>query len=329
MILHCSLIKIQKSLDGVCIEEAVIPRKGQVHTLQMLKPGVKIDSKTVHVEPLILFTRLTAIIQRDGKVEENFRYELTPEPTTLFRDGMMRKSGKSVLRNHLLQKFPSSECPSSESCVVDGGALLHKVKWTSGSSFKDLLQSYIGYIQKRFSTSHSTVIVVFDGYNHAMSIKASEHKRRTSQVTASDIVFKDEMTPTTTREVFLRNAKNKDKFIKALSKRLREIGVITYQSDGDADTLIVQKALDEAAHSTVDVVAEDTDILVLLIHHCNDTRQDIFFNTEIRRKFSKLIKWWNIRHFKEGNLSKWIDMILFAHAWGGCDTTSAMHRKGK
>ena len=116
---------IQNAVDNICIEDAVIPRKAQVRILQLLKPDVKSGSKTFHIDSLILFADFTALIQRDGKVEENFKYELTLELTMLFRNGMMRKSGKSVLRNHLLNKYPSCDCPSSRFVVMDGSALLH------------------------------------------------------------------------------------------------------------------------------------------------------------------------------------------------------------
>ena len=115
---------IQNELENICIEDAVIPKKAQVRTLQLMKPGVKIDSKTIHIDPLIFFTRLTALIQRDGKNEGNFKYELTPESTTLFRNEMMRKSGKPVLRKHLLNKYTSCDCPCSRPVVIDEGALI-------------------------------------------------------------------------------------------------------------------------------------------------------------------------------------------------------------
>ena len=70
------------------------------------------------------------------------------------------------------------------------------------------------------------------------------------------------MTLTTAREVFLRNTRNKDQLIKALFVHTR----LTYQSEEDAGTFFVVTALQEATHSTVDVVAEDTDILIFLIH---------------------------------------------------------------
>ena len=153
---------IQNALNNICIEDAVIPRKTQVCTLQLLKAGVKINSKTVHIDPLILFTRLAALIQRYGKVEENFKYEFIPEQMTLFRNGMMQKSGKSVLRNYLLNKYLSFDCLSSRSVVIDGGALLHKVKLFYGSSFADIIDSYIQYIQNRFS-KYESVMIIFDG----------------------------------------------------------------------------------------------------------------------------------------------------------------------
>ena len=49
------------------------------------------------------------------------------------------------------------------------------------------------------------------------------------------------MTLTTTREVFL--CKSKDQLIKASLVQLKELGFLTYQSEGDADTFIVERAL--------------------------------------------------------------------------------------
>ena len=109
----------QNPLDNICIEDAVIQIKALVYTLQLLKSGVKIDSRTVHINPLILFTRLTVSIQRDQNVEQNFKYKLSSESSTMFKNKMMQKNWKSVLRNHLLNKYPSCDCPSSKSAMID------------------------------------------------------------------------------------------------------------------------------------------------------------------------------------------------------------------
>ena len=65
-------------------------------------------------------------------------------------------------------------------------------------------------------------------------------------------------------------------------------------------------------------MVEDIDILVLLIHHWDNSKNDVFFNTEKRQKLTKVNKWWNIVYFKGGNASDWMD-ILYVHAGGGCD----------
>ena len=70
--------------------------------------------------------------------------------------------------------------------MIHGGALLHKVKWFYGSSFADIIDPYIQNIQNRFS-KYESVTIIFDGYNQQMSITSSEHKIRTSQVTAADV----------------------------------------------------------------------------------------------------------------------------------------------
>ena len=56
------------------------------------------------------------------------------------------------------------------------------------------------------------------------------------------------------------------------------------QSKGDADVLIIEKAIVEVTKEDLDVVAEDTDILILLICHWNqhEDLHEIYFNTELK-----------------------------------------------
>ena len=96
-------------------------------------PGIKIGNSTVHIELMILFMRLIAIIQHDGNPANKFEHELTPEPTVLYHDGLPRKPNKSVLRNRPLDTIEPSTNVTAKTCVVDGGALLHKVKWLAGT----------------------------------------------------------------------------------------------------------------------------------------------------------------------------------------------------
>ena len=119
-------LRIQAKLDGVCFEGATIKRTDQVRTLACLQNEIKVNNEPVHIDPLVLFGRLTALAQREDEVMDQFKYELTSEPTALFKDGMMKKPTKSVLRNYLTK----DETPSkvvSKVCALDGDALLYNV----------------------------------------------------------------------------------------------------------------------------------------------------------------------------------------------------------
>ena len=66
----------------------------------------------------------------------------------------------------------------------------------------------------------------------------------------------------------MSNENNKSQFISLLSKYLRLDGYVVYTADGDADTMIVTCALQYASQGNdVNVVADDTDVLVLLMYH--------------------------------------------------------------
>lgn len=316
---------IQASLNGVCVENCKIKRNDQIRTLEHLRPGVKIGEKTIHIDPLILFTRLAAIVHRESDPIEQFNYELTPEPSSLFKDGLMRKPNKATLRNTLLVKVEPSKDVAAKSCVIDGGALLHKVKWFPDSTFGDVLKLYVNYVERK-CVRFEHVSVVFDGYSDILSTKAEEHSRRAGVVSA-DVIIEEATVVTVTREAFLRNSTNKVQFITRLTRLLQEKGIATVQSSGDADVLIVKGAVDYATENEVVVFADDTDILILLMHHWNSYMRDIYFSIEKLEGARRVQRQWNIRSVVESQPHA--DHILFAHAWGGCDTTSATYRRGK
>ena len=87
---------------------AKIMRGEKVRTLQDVQPSVKLKNQTyIVISPLTLFSCLIAIARDAERPEEVFKYELPPEPTSLFKDGMMRKPTKSTLHNSLLDSVPS------------------------------------------------------------------------------------------------------------------------------------------------------------------------------------------------------------------------------
>ena len=56
---------------------------------------------------------------------------------------------------------------------MNGGALLHRVRWVKGSNFKKIAKSYDQYVRKHYGKCY----IVFDGYESA-STKSVEQKRR-------------------------------------------------------------------------------------------------------------------------------------------------------
>ena len=122
------------------------------------------------------------------------------------------------------------------------------------------------------------------------------------------------------KKAFLANPKNKQKFLYFIGSELQKAGVELYHSAGDADFNIVSTACPMARRSMV-VVGDDTDPLVLLLHHLSPEHHVIFLQTA-----SKIL---NIRILQDHLDPKRTASLLFLHAITGCDTTSRLYSIGK
>jgi len=68
-----------------------------------------------------------------------------------------------------------------------------------------------------------------------------------------------------------------------LSKALQLTNCETYHASGDADLLIVQKAVQSAVSTNTVLVGEDTDLIVLLCYHASIESHNLFFCPEPKR----------------------------------------------
>ena len=74
-----------------------------------------------------------------------------------FKEGMMRKPDKPSLRNVVM---PDEESITGDAIgqynvsVVDGGALLHRVRWTKGKKFSDIGKAYVGNVMSADTINH-------------------------------------------------------------------------------------------------------------------------------------------------------------------------------
>ena len=227
---------IQEQLDNMKLCEVKIKRKDMVQCLDSNINKVTVDTKSVNINQTVLFTRLTALAGRNEDPLQNFDYELTTYPMSLFKDGVMRKADKAALRNKILSKETSTD--GIEKRIVDGGAFLHKVFWPQNATYGEVLSLYVKAARKHYGNCH----VVFDGYDKA-SIKDSEHERRGSKLKQLEVQFSDDMKVSLKREEFLSNSKNKSNLIRKLAPLLESDPQLVTMSTSDADTDIVKVAL--------------------------------------------------------------------------------------
>ena len=212
-------LEIQMQLDGSNVAEASIKRKDHIKCLADLKPGIQVDQQKLNINPMILFSRLIAIAQREEDMSSYFDYELTAFQTSLFKDNFMRKSIKAQLAKSLTSSVDSSEDRRQVMHVLDGGALLHRVKWGNKMTYQEVSKQYASYVRGKYGES----CIVFDGYEQGPSLKDHEHLRRIKKVCA-DIQLSESMEAYKNQEVFLASKKNKQQFILLISQYLSDNG---------------------------------------------------------------------------------------------------------
>ena len=92
-------------IDNAKVCEVKIHRKESLICLDTEKQKVDVGMSSISMNPRVLFTRLSALAGRSEKSEQFFDFELTLDPMSLFKDGMMQKPDKSPLMNICLQKM--------------------------------------------------------------------------------------------------------------------------------------------------------------------------------------------------------------------------------
>jgi len=117
------------------------------------------------------------------------------------------------------------------------------------------------------------------------------------------------------------------RFVDMLSQKLEAAGCHVLQAVGDADVLIANTAVARAAESPTTVVGEDTDLLVLLICHADPESHTLYMQSD--KKKGKKFRVWDIHWFQRSLRTEMCSLLPFAHAIGGCDTTSHLFGIGK
>ena len=170
--------------------------------------------------------------------------------------------------------------------VLDGGALLHIIPWERGSTNDEICQQYVSYVAKHYNQP----MVVFDGYLQGPSTKDATQQRITRGNVGTTILFESSMRFNSRKDDFLSNNENKQRFINLLGNHLERHGCHIENARADADLLIVQCAIAVAEAATTKptiLVADDTDVLILLCYHSKPTTPSIYFRPEPRKGIRK------------------------------------------
>lgn len=313
--------QILSKMAGNTADTHTFSKKDKAVTMAC-KKVISCGKGSFYMEHNVLFQRLLVVATKEeANLEDVLSYEMCSIPFSLFEEhAMLRKTNKASLANALWKMTNPLSCIRNlANCiyVIDGGWLIHQISWPLGGSYEAIFHSYISYVTQHYDKA----IIVFDGYTAGPNIKDCTHMRRTKGMSSPEVHFTHEMKLTIKKEVFLRNNKNKEKFIQNLGKELTSAEYQVLYSKGDADVLIAKTALTMSRNEDTCVVGNDTDLLILLLSYPQHNGKDLFFKTEKRI--------WDINTTK----AKLGDMcehhLLFIHAFLGCDTTSSFFGIGK
>ena len=74
------------------------------------------------------------------------------------------------------------------------------------------------------------------------------------------------------------------------------------------------------------LIGDDTDLLVLLLYHSKELRNDIYLITNVATKREII---WSVKESITALTTSTIKNLPFVHAFLGCDTTSRIQGLGK
>ena len=152
------------------------------------------------------------------------------------------------------------------------------------------------------------------------------HQRRAKKI-GPTVAFTSQMPLTMNKVEFIANKVNKQKFIALLGQELEKASCTVYHASGDADVLIIQKAVQSAQTMETILIGEDTDLLVLLCYYATPKLHPLYFMSEPKRNSKNRL--WCMQSVISQLGSDICNNILFLHAILGCDTTSRLHGIGK
>ena len=289
------------------------------------KNSIRIKNEAVQIYPNLMFQRLAStIVNSDTNLGDALKHELCTFPPALFETtGVLNNARKPQLAEALssMVVMSSNMDQTIQEFVIDGGSLIQRIPWERQSTIKNIMHKYVEYVRQNYGSP----TVVFDGYG-SPSTKDMTHRQCKKGLTGVEVTLHEESILMTSKELFLSNSNNKSQIISLIGQSLTDMNCRVKYAKGDADVLISLTAVELAKVSPVTVVGDDTDLLVLLLHHTSEENNEVTLRPQQRSSKTKV---WLIKEIKKQLPKSITDNILFIHAVLGCDTTSRLQGIGK
>ena len=200
------------------------------------------------------YQRLLSIACTQGPPDPSvFAHELAAVAPALFHDdGSMRKTQKSKIASHIVKLSPdiltTHAIENTRAFVYDGMYMLHIMSWPKAGTIPALREMFTDFLAYDLNP-HDQAALVLDDYEH-VTTKAPEQKRRKLSQKLCPVIRLDLRTPIPSdKEAFLANTQNKQSLINILGRYVTEklnMNVIHAKQEGDADPILVSKALEFA-----------------------------------------------------------------------------------
>ncbi|MES9881053.1 MAG: hypothetical protein ABW185_09250 [Sedimenticola sp.] len=300
-----------------------------------------------------LFGRMLLIASsRKMDMKDVLQHPLGPLPWSLANcDGSPKKTNKAALARHLEKQVSSEELVTSPSAtVIDGMALVHKLHGDNNTFQETSEQMLTNAFQS--GSSSDRIDVVFDVYKES-SIKQAErdHRGANDGLSFTTIIATHKIK---NWRRLLASSTSKQKLVHFFAddwkeKKARLGDKVVYVTDEEtcykisretvedvedlkstheeADTrlLLHAKHAADAGYSSVTIVADDTDIMVLALAFVNIINCKIYMRCGSKTRTRLII----IDKMAAALGHGVCDSLLGLHVFTGCDTVSAFSGQGK
>ena len=321
----------------------------KVKTVADGKKFVCVGTEKVH-DMTVIYSRVIGIQASltELDLKKVLRHELAPVPTSMFHDSAAAKmcKAKSDLKKRLARETSSRIFETNQAAIVlDGSAIPWVVHWPAKLTVVYFVNNFKKYISNKLHKSD--VYLVFDRYRD-YSTKSVTREGRAPD--ASRLYELSENMPHPSQKAVLTVSANKNQLIDAICGNLAsdvafhtqhmsihklvvtasdntptEIrkGAVYLRQDmatshEEEDNIKAQQAIMCAKQQpgAVSVIADDTDIFLLLLHHYQNKglTSAMFMTSPVQQRSTIDIKATVEKHHAI------VPGLLAAHALSGCDT---------